>query len=580
MTGLPTRFKLTGKLFVLLLLSLTTILAACSSGGSGSGSGSGTTTTSTHPAILRVNPAPGSPNPDLFNPYFNTNQGSDFGSQGLLYESLYFTNLYNGQTLPWLASSEAYSTDLKTLTFKLNPAIKWNDGKPLTSQDVVFTFNLMKQYPALDQNSIWATLLSGVSATDNETVAFTLQHPDSTAIYRIGTQVFIVPQHVWSTVSGDPSKFNNDKSPVGTGPYLLSSWSPQLITYKINSNYWGTKPQVQEIQVPSIKDNTTAITDMVTGQLDWEGVGWNPSLDPSFSGKDPTHNHTWFAASNTVMLYLNLQKAPFNNLNVRKAISAAINRDQLPQGVAQYAKVANPSGVITPTLSDWITPQLQNTNFTYSASQAKTYLQQAGMTLGSDGFYQYQGKDFGFPIDVVNGWTDWDQDIAFIQKDLQAAGIKATINTQSGYTPYYTAISTGAYDAAISWTNSGPTPYYPFQAMLSSANSAPAGKAISGTNFERWDAKTSGGLSAQVDKYLLQYEESSDVTAQKAAIGNIEQIMATQLPAIPLTVNVYWDEYTTTHWTGWPDASNPYDAGAPYLSPDSEYVIIHLKPAA
>ncbi len=575
MTSPSAKFKVTGKVLALLLLALTTVILAACGGGS-----TPPASTAPKPTILRVDPAPGSPNPDLFNPFFTTNGGSDFGSQGLLYESLYFTNLYNGQTLPWLASNYSYSTDQKTLTFTLNPKIKWNDGQPLTSADVVFTFNLMKQYPALDGNSVWATLLSGVTAPDNETVAFTLQHPDSTALYRIGTQEFIVPQHVWSTVSGDPSKFANDKNPVGTGPYLLSSYSAALITYKVNPGYWGTKPQVLEIQVPSVKDNTTAITDMITGQLNWTGTGWNPALDPSFSGKDPAHNHTWFAASNTVMLYLNLQKAPFNNLLVRQAISAAINRDQLPQGVAEYAKVANPSGVITPTLSDWIAPSLQNATFTYSTSQAKTYLQQAGMKLGSDGFYQFNGKDFGMTLDVVNGWSDWDADTAFIQKDLVAAGIKATINTQSGYTPYYTAISTGDYDAALSWTNSGPTPYYPFQALLSSANSAAAGKAVGGTNFERWDATTSNGYSAKVDNYLLQYEESSDVTAQKAAIANIEQVMATQLPAIPLTVNVYWDEYTTTSWVGWPDASNPYDAGAPYLAPDSEYVILHLKPAA
>jgi peptide/nickel transport system substrate-binding protein len=281
------------------------------------------------------------------------------------------------------------------------------------------------------------------------------------------------------------------------------------------------------------------------------------------------------------MLYLNLQKAPFNNLLVRKAISTAINRDQLPQGVAEYAKVANPSGIITPTLTSWIAPQYQNATFSYSTSQAKSYLQQAGYTMGSDNFFHDKsGKVFSLTLDVVNGWSDWDLDTANIQKDLQAAGIKATINTQADFTPYYNAISTGTYDAALSWTNSGPTPFYPFYGMLASANSAPAGKAVGGTNFERWDATTSNGYSAQVDKYLLQYEETSDITAQKAAIAGIEKIMVDQLPAIPLTVNVYWDEYTTTNWQGWPDASNPYAPGSPYLSPDSEYVILHLKPAA
>ena len=554
-----------------LLTALTIVLAACGGGN--------TTTTTNRATTLRVLSAPGQTNPDFFNPYFNTNQGGDFGAQGLLYEVLYFTNLYNGQPSPWLASSYSYSTDLTQLTFHLRPGVKWNDGQALTSQDVVFTFTLMQQYPALDQNGV-LPLIKSIAAPDSSTVVFTLQHPDSTALFRIGGQVYIVPQHVWSSISGTPDKFANDSKPVGTGPYLLDHFDPNLITYKVNPNYWGTKPAVQTIQVPSIKDNTTAITDMIQGNLDWMGTGWQPAYDSLYTQKDPTHNRTWFAASNTVMLYLNLDKAPFNNLLVRKAINAAINRDQLPQGVAQYAKTANPTGVIVPTLNSWISPQYQSASFPYSASQAGTYLQQAGYKKGSDGFYRdSSGKEFSMTVDVVNGWSDWDQDVQFIVNDLKAAGINASINSESGYTPYYTAISTGNYDAAISWTNSGPTPYYPYQAMLSSANSAPPGKAIAGTNFERWDATTSNGYSAQTDKLITQYEESSDVNVQKQAIAGIEDIIVSQLPVIPLTVNVYWDEYTTKNWQGWPDASNPYDSGAPYNMPDAENVILHLTAA-
>ncbi|HKF38600.1 MAG TPA: ABC transporter substrate-binding protein [Ktedonobacteraceae bacterium] len=560
--------------FFSLLLALVMMLAAC-----GGGSSSNTTTTN-RATTLRVLSAPGQPNPDLFNPFFNTNQGGDFGAQGLLYETLYFTNLYNGQTTPWLASSYSYSGDLTQLTFTLRPGVKWNDGEALTSADVKFTFDLMKAHPALDQNGV-LPLLKSVAATDSGTVVFTLQHADSTALFRIGDQVFIVPQHIWANITGDPVKFANDNKPVGTGPYLLSHYDPNLITYQRNPNYWGTKPQVQTIQVPSIKDNTTAITDMIQGKLDWMGTGWNPDYDPLFTGKDSQHNHTWFAASNTVMLYLNLQKAPFNNLLVRKAINAAINRNQLPQGVAKYAGVANPTGVIVPTLTDWISSQYASMSFQYSASQAGSYLQQAGYSKGSDGFYRdASGKEFTMTVDVVNGWSDWDQDVQFIVNDLNAAGIKATVNSESGYTPYYNAISTGSYDAAISWTNSGPTPYFSYQAMLSSANSAPPGQAVVGTNFERWDASTSHGYSAQTDKLIAQYEESNDPNAQKQAIAGIEDIMVSQLPALPLTVNVYWDEYTTTNWTGWPDASNSYDSGAPYNMPDAENVILHLTPAA
>lgn len=556
------------------LLALTTILAACGNSNSSNNTSSGGATT------LRVLSAPGQPNPDFFNPFFNTNQGGDFGAQGLLYEELYFTNLYNGQTSPWLASSYSYSSDLTQLTFNLRSGVKWNDGQPFTSADVVFTFNLMQQHPALDQNGV-LPLIKNVAAPDSSTVVFTLQHPDSTALFRIGDQVFIVPQHIWANISGDPAKFTNDNNPVGTGPYKLTKFTTDLITYDVNPSYWGKKPKVKTIQVPSIKDNTTAITDMIQGKLDWMGTGWNPDYDPLYTAKDPQHNHTWFAASNTVMLYLNLQKAPFNNLLVRKAINAAINRSQLPQGVAKYAGVANPTGVIVPTLNQWITPQYQSMSFQYSASQADSYLQQAGYQKGSDGFYHdASGKELTMSVDVVNGWSDWDQDVQFVVNDLNAAGIKATVNSESGYTPYYNAISTGAYDAAISWTNSGPTPYFPYQAMLSSANSAPPGKAIVGTNFERWDASTSNGFSAQTDKLITQYEESSDPNVQMQAMQGIEDIMVSQLPALPLTVNVYWDEYTTKNWKGWPEASNPYDSGAPYNMPDAANVILNLTPAS
>src|SRR5215467_3756253 len=134
--------------FFSLLLVLGLILVACGGGGN-------STTTSTNRATtLRVLSAPGQTNPDLFNPFFNTNQGGDFGAQGLLYEELYFTNLYTGQATPWLASSFSYSTDLTQLTFHTRPGVKWNDGQDFTSADVKFTFDLMKANPALDQNGV------------------------------------------------------------------------------------------------------------------------------------------------------------------------------------------------------------------------------------------------------------------------------------------------------------------------------------------------------------------------------------------------------------------------------------------
>lgn len=573
MTGKSVRSKLTGKMAMLLFGALVMLLAAC---GGGTSNPQGTTGPKT--TTLRMTPAPGQTIADLFNPYFSNNQGSDFGTQGLLFETLYYTNQYNGQTSPWLAQSYQYSSDLTSITFKLRTDVKWNDGQPFTADDVVYTFTAMQKNASLDANGIWASTLKSVSSTDSSTVVFTLKHPDSTALFHIGDQVFIVPSHVWSKQTGDLSKFANDQSPVGTGPYTLKSFNQSLITYVANPNYWGTKPAVKTIEIPAIKDNTTAITAMVTGKLDWMGTGWNPDLDPQFTGKDPKHNFTWFAPSNTVNLYLNLTHAPFNNLLVRKAISAAINRDALPNGVAQYAKVTNITGVI-PSFSKWIASQYQNQAFEYGADKADAYLEQAGFKKDSKGFYaDASGKELAFQIDVPGSWSDWAQDVQNIVHDLQAAHINASTNFQSGYTPYYTAISTGAYDAAVSWTNSGATPYYDYQGLLQSSNGT--GKVVAGTNFERWNAQTGGQYAAQIDADLAKYEGSNDEATQIAAIQDIEKIAVEQLPVLPLTANVAWDEYTTTNWTGWPTAENPYGYGSPYTAPDFEMVILKLTPAA
>lgn len=574
MTGNSVRSKLTSKMLFLLLGALLMLLAACGSAGttpSGNNSAPKTTT-------LRMTPAPGQTISSLFNPYFTNNGGSNFGTQGLLFETLYFTNQYNGQTQPWLASSYKYSDDLTQLTFNLRTDVKWNDGTPFTADDVVFTFQAMQKNSALDANGIWSSELKDVKATDASTVVFTLKHADSTALFHLGDQVFIVPAHVWSKQTGDLSKFNNDQNPVGTGPYTLKSFNQSLITYVASPSYWGTKPAVKTIEIPSIKDNTTAITAMVTGKLDWLGTGWNPSYDPQFTGKDSTHNHTWFAPNNTVNLYLNLTHAPFNNLLVRKAISAAINRDALPTGVAEYAKVTNITGVI-PSFAKWISSSYQSQAFEYSADKADAYLEQAGFKKDGKGFYaDASGKELAFQVNVPGAWADWAQDVQNIVNDLQKAHINATTNFQSGYTPYYTALSTGTYDAAISWTNGGATPYYDYQGLFQSTNGV--GKVVSGTNFERWNAQTGGQYATQIDAALTQYEGSTDEATQIAAIQTIEKIAVEQLPVLPLTANVAWDEYTTTNWTGWPTAENPYSYGSPYTAPDFELIILKLKPVA
>ena len=561
------RFRSLAALFSLLVVSAM-LLAAC--GGTANNS-SGSQSQTKH--VLTLVDAPKGDFTSLFNP-FTDPQTSRYGSQGFLYETMVYYNRIDGSVKPWLASSYKQAPDLTSITFSIRPGVRWSDGQgTLTSDDVVFTLNLMKQYPALDIKGIWKTLIKSVSATDPNTVEVQLQHPDSTALWYIGGQTFIVPKHAWQGVS-DPVKYTNDK-PVVTGPFTLKSFSSQIFVYQKNPNYWQPGlPKVDEIRLPALNSNTSANLLLARGDLDWAGVGYDPKLDSIFVNKDPQHNHHWFPPSNVVTLYPNLKKYPFNVTAVRQAMSLAIDRQELQDKANPYAPPASLTALVLPQSQDFLDPAYANLQHTtVDAAKADSLLKGAGFTKGSDGIYaDKNGKKLSFNLNVVNGWSDWQSDCALIAKDLKAIGMDVHVNALGDFAPYFAAMQKGDFDVTISWTNPGPTPYYLYHDMLSSAQTAPIGQAAS-TNFERWqDSKT--------DQLLQQYTSSPDPAAQKQAIAGLEKVMVEQLPTIPLTYNPFWNEYRTSRFVGWPDQTNPFAVPSPTNYPDNEYIILHLKPAA
>jgi peptide/nickel transport system substrate-binding protein len=142
-----------------------------------------------------------------------------------------------------------------------------------------------------------------------------------------------------------------------------------------------------------------------------------------------------------------------------------------------------------------------------------------------------------------------------------------TINHAS-YNDYLTALENGSYSAAISWTINGPSPYYLYNNLLASANSAPIGK-VAASNWERWN-------DPATDQLLTQFAQSDSSTVQQQALNGLQRVMVEQVPTIPLIYNVQWYEYTTTRFVGWPTQQDPYAVPSPYTYPDSEVVALHL----
>ncbi|HEY3992957.1 MAG TPA: ABC transporter substrate-binding protein, partial [Ktedonobacteraceae bacterium] len=487
-----------------LLLLLAVVLAACSGGSTGH--------KPAHPNSLTMLANETDAYPQNFNPY---SPSVISGTQGLIYETLLSVNRLDGSVKPWLASSYQLAPDAQSITFHVRQGVVWSDGQPFTSDDVLFTLNLILKNPSIDLTGIGAAV-KDVSAPDSSTVVVTLSKPFNPIVWILGGQVFILPKHTWSSVTGDPSQYA-DPHPVGTGPYVVKSFTPQLVDLAKNPKFrLAGKPEVDEVKIPAYASNDSAQLALQKGQIDWTNL-YIPELDKTYVALDKQHNHYWFPSSDDVMLYLNLTKAPFNDLQVRKAISLALNRQNISTlGESGYEPPANPTGLVGETIKSYIDPQYAHLQFTQNAAQAGQTLESDGWVKGSDGFYAKNGKQLAFALNVVSGYTDYVADCQVMVKDLQAAGIKATVNAMSN-DAFTNALQNGNYDTSILWTNPGPTPYYIYDGLLRSTNSAPIGQSAP-SNYERW-------MNPATDALLDQYAGSTDPTVQKQAIAGLEKIM-------------------------------------------------------
>src|SRR6516164_5613225 len=236
-----------GALAVLAVAACSNSSSSTSSGSSASSTPSATASSKMGTQPLVVESAELSPLTKTFNPLSAAaSTGWNLHATDLIYEPLFLFNLANPTQapVPMLATDYSWSADGKTLTLTTRPGVNWSDGQAFSAADVAFTFNLIKKYAATaDVNG--TPVPTSAMATGTNTVVLRFPTPEAGNMYAIGSQQ-IVSQHVWQSV-GDPSKYA-DANPVGTGPYTVSSFTPQAITLKYNPQYWN----VSSIHVPSV----------------------------------------------------------------------------------------------------------------------------------------------------------------------------------------------------------------------------------------------------------------------------------------------------------------------------------------
>ncbi|HWD96334.1 MAG TPA: ABC transporter substrate-binding protein, partial [Acidimicrobiales bacterium] len=231
-----------------------------------------------------------------FNPFDSSSFAEQLSVRSLVNEPLFeFDTLKANTQYPWLATSYAFANGGKTLTFDLRKGVKWSDGKPFTSADVAFTFNLLNKNPAADDYG--APAMSSPATTPNKyTVVLHYKTAEYLNITTIAGTVLIVQEAQWSKIKSPATAIVPKE--IGTGPYELSSYSSQLVKYKVNPKYWGGKPKASEVNVPYYATNTAAATALADGQLTWAGNDI-ANVNSIFVDKNKATNHTYFAPGST-----------------------------------------------------------------------------------------------------------------------------------------------------------------------------------------------------------------------------------------------------------------------------------------
>jgi peptide/nickel transport system substrate-binding protein len=545
-------------------------LAACSSSSSNTSGAGGTQASGggNQPALV-MESSPENSITRNFNPYAVTTPVYGMGPDGLIYEPLIQFNLaHPPDYTPYLATKFTWGDGGKSITFSIRPNVKWNDGQPFTADDVVFTYNLLKANKALNLAGLQIT---SVSASGSD-VTLTFPTSQYMNLENVAGDA-ILPKHIWSSV-GDPSTYVDSKA-IGTGPYVVSNFNSQGVTLKANPSYWQPVP-VKKVFFPVYTSNTGATNALFSGKIDWTG-NFIPGLKENFVSKDPAHRGFWMAPNATNALFPNLNRWPTNQLAVRQAISAAIDRTAIgAQGEAGLeSPTSNATGLTLPTFQAWAAPVSSlSLSASADAASAQQILTRAGYKKDSAGFYALGGKEVKLTIVDPAAYTDYAQDDQIIASQLKQAGINATF---SGLTvdAWNAAVASGNFDMTMHWGQGGISPYNLYSNWLDS-------RLATGNNATGdYERLKDPNINAMLDK--LNADQTVD--QQTADLEPIMKYVAQNLPVIPTVNSAAWFEFNSQHFTGWPSESNPYDSGQPSGSNNGpgtgsdEVVILHLKPA-
>ncbi|MFD5203177.1 ABC transporter substrate-binding protein [Streptomyces sp. NPDC058375] len=536
------------------------LAAGCSNANSGANKGGGAA------GVLTLG-KPDGPQTNNSNPFLTTSAGAVLGYRHMIYEPLAMTNMIRPteKADPWLATEWAWEDNFTKVTFTLDERAKWADGKPLTAADVEFTFNLLKKHPALNGDGV---PFDGV-AVKGKQVVLTFEESQFVNQNKI-IQTFIVPKHIWEKVD-NPETWPN-RTPVGSGPYKLKTFTPQTTTLTATPTYWNGETKVKELRYTAYNDNSAATTALATGKMEWSFV-FMPNHKQLFIDKDPKNHHLWFPSGLGVHgLWFNTARKPFDNPALRRAMAMVVDRKaiHIQAQATLYPEITNPTGIPLPAGEPFLAPEYEDATTKPDVAGAKKLLAEAGFKLSGGVLKDPSGKPVTLTLTDPAGWNDYITGLAIIKDNIKEIGIEAKVKTQTAEA-WGTDVANGNFDATLHWTNSGATPYDMYQNIMDGAIVQPIGKSSQAGNFGRFK-------NPEATAALKEYAGATGDAARTKALNTLQKIFVEQAPMIPTAAAPIGAEYSTKNWIGWPTEANPY-APPQHTQRTALEIVLNLKPS-
>lgn len=402
------------------------------------------------------------------------------------------------------------------MRFKLKEGIRWQDGVPLTADDVTFTYKLMTDPHT--PTAYAADFLNIKEYRQTGPLSFEVRYASPYARAAITWMHPILPKHILEKENIASTRYSRD--PIGAGPFKLKAWdSGSRITLEANDLYFKGRPYIDEVIYRIIPDTTTMFLEARAGKVDFINLSPQQYLRQT---QGEWWKKNWqkykYLASGYTYLGLNLNSPFFKDRKVRQALSHAVDRKGIIKGalLGMGEPAIGPYKPGTWAYNEAIQP------YSYNVEKARTLLSEAGWRPGKDGILEKDGIPFTFTILVNQGNDERIKVAVILQQMFRAVGIRVSIRTVEWAAFIKEFVNTKKFDALILGWNILDDPDI-FDVWHSSAISA------NGLNFVSF-------RNDEVDSVLERARTESKRELRKPLYDRFQEILHEEQPYLFLYV--------------------------------------------